>query len=262
MSRIALALALFFGTAAAGGRYSQSISLKVTDTKLTNGLGSLNPGGEFETKLNDNLSVGGEYGYNDAPKKVFVRWSRNGRDSKLGYVARLNLKDKSTDADVTYSRGATDLEVSLSPKLTEVSLSHKLNAGGCELTLNPKWEADGNRVTLRTRLDLNKGTNAVIELDLNEVSQDRNAVLRVAHRVDAKNRVTPVLDLKSGHMSYEWERALAGDGNTLTASINPNENVELVWKDSGARGAWTTKVNVPWGNAKGSDVTFQRKLKL
>ena len=61
--------------------------------------------------------------------------------------------------------------------------------------------------------------------------------------------------------SYEYERSL-GEGNSLTANINPNENIELSWKDSGARGAWTTKVNVPWGNAKGSDVTFQRKFNL
>jgi len=265
MSRIVLALAFFFGTAAAGSKYNPSISLKVTDTKLTNGLGSLNLGGEFETKLNDDLSVGAEYDYNEcenAPKQVFARWSKNDGDSKLGVLARLNLKGKSADADVTSSRGATDLEVNLdsarSTVVNEVSLSHKLNAGGRGLTLNPKWEADGNKATLRTRLNLNDDTHVELEGD---VSADRNAVLRVAHQVDASNRVTPELNLKSGHMTYEWERAL-GDGNTLTANINPNDKVELEWTDSGARGAWTTKVNVPWANAKDADVSFQRKFNL
>jgi hypothetical protein len=277
MSRIVLVLAFFFGTAAAI-RYIPSISLKVTDPKLTKkGLALGNLGGEFETKLNDDLSVGGEY--ENALKLLFVRWSRNGGDpdwtrnyggSKLNVLARMKFKGNSADADVTYSHDKTYLVVNLDSTrktiVNRASLSHKLKKiDGRWLTLNPKWKADGNKWALRARLDLNDNAHVEVEGDVFEKKKAvfHNAVLRVAYRVDESNRFTPELDLKSGRMSYEWERTL-GDGNSFTASINPNDKVMVEWKDvrrdSGARGAWTTRVNVPWGNSKDMDVTFQRRF--
>ena len=48
-----------------------------------------------------------------------------------------------------------------------------------------------------------------------------------------------------------------GDTTSVKTHINVKENIELEWTDSSA---WTTKVNVPWGNAKDLDVSFKREF--
>lgn len=277
MSRIVLALALFFGSASAGlpslsgivpdgllNNCRLSTTVNVKDTKL-NGLSGLNLGGNFETDVNDDLTVGADYDYNECentPHEVYARWSGNQGGGKVGVLARFNLNKKSTTAELSYSNSDTSLEAKIdsanSNVVEEVSASHKLSAAGHALTLAPKYETDGGKATLRTRFELNDDTHLELEGD---VSAPRSSLLRVSHRINANNAVTPELNLESGHMNYEYERSL-GEGNSLTANINPNENIELSWKDSGARGTWTTKVNVPWGNAKDADVSFKRNFNL
>ena len=120
--------------------------------------------------------------------------------------------------------------------------------------------SEGQKGSLSARLALNDATTLEVEGEADS-ARDVDYTLRVSHDVNDNNRVTPELNLKSGKMKYEWSRKLGGD-NVLTATASPNDNVELEWTDNGARGAWTTKVNMPWGNIEGSDVSFARKFNL
>ena len=128
------------------------------------------------------------------------------------------------------------------------------------LTLTPKYVSEGQKGSLSARLALNDATTLEVEGEADS-ARDVDYTVRVSHDVNDNNRVTPELNLKSGKMKYEWSRKLGGD-NVLTATASPNDNVELEWTDNGARGAWTTKVNMPWGNIEGSDVSFARKFNL
>jgi hypothetical protein len=262
MFRTIVVLALALGANARS--YNPSISLKVTDTKL-NGLGSLNLVGAMETELSDSLTVGAEYDYNEneqMPREVFARWSGDGGGGKLGVTGRLDLAKKAALASVSFSRGDTRVDAKVDSNnaavVEEVELNQRLSVGGRALSVNPKWVSAGNVVSARARLELNDVTHAEVEGEMNG-EKELDYTLRVSHEVNADNRVTPELNLKSGKMKYEWNRKLGGD-NSLKTTVTPSENVELEWNDNGARGAWTTKVNVPWGNSKDSDISFARKF--
>ena len=87
-----------------------STTVNVKATKL-NGLSGLNLGGNFETDVNDDLTVGADYDYNEnMPHEVYARWSGNQGGGKVGVLARLNLNKKSTTAELSYSNGDTSLE--------------------------------------------------------------------------------------------------------------------------------------------------------
>jgi hypothetical protein len=264
MYKALVVLALAFGANARS--YNPTISVKVTDTKL-NGLGSLNLAGSIETDLSDQLTVGAEYDYNECeqtPTEVYARWSGDGADGKVGLVGRLNLAKKSGNGEVSYAKGDTNINAKLDTTnaaiLEEVELTHGLKVQGKSLTLTPKYVSEGQKGSLSARLALNDATTLEVEGEADS-ARDVDYTVRVSHDVNDNNRVTPELNLKSGKMKYEWSRKLGGD-NVLTATASPNDNVELEWTDNGARGAWTTKVNMPWGNIEGSDVSFARKFNL
>jgi len=263
MFRSLVVLALALGANARS--YNPSISVKVTDTKL-NGLGSLNLVGSIETDLSDQLTVGAEYDYNECeqtPREVFARWrGKDSNNGQLGVTGRLDLAKQAGRGEVSYVHGDTRVDAKLDTAneavVEEVELSHRVGVRGRALTLVPKFVSAGTTGSLRARLELNDATHVEVEGEANK-ARNTAYTLRVSHDVDDNNRVTPELDLKSGKMKYEWHRKLGG-GNSLTTTVNPSENVELEWNDEGARGAWTTKVNVPWGNHANSDVSFARKF--
>ena len=100
------------------------------DTKL-NGLSGLNLGGNFETDVNDDLTVGADYDYNECentPHEVYARWSGNQGGGKVGVLARLNLNKKSTTAELSYSNGDTSLKAKVCALLSSLALPLALSA--------------------------------------------------------------------------------------------------------------------------------------
>merc|ERR1712013_623099 len=78
----------------------------------------------------------------------------------------------------------------------------------------------------------------------------------VSQQVDDKNRVAPTLT-SSGAMSLEYERSL-GDDSSVTATLKPNESIDVTWKDD----SWTASVNMPVDGTsiEGADVSIKREV--
>jgi hypothetical protein len=238
----------------------------VNDCKL-NGVSSLNLGGCLETDLNDETTVSINYDYNDLsngdlPKEVNVKWNHKDGGTSYGVDADLNLQDKSARADITVGTGDVSVTGSVDSQtkgyLTGAEATYNMNMGGKDCVLRPSWNCADNSGHLKVEADVNSDMKAELGMDLNA---DGDVTARVEYAINADNSIAPSFNLKDQSLTYEYTRRLA-DGSELTANVEPNKNVAIEWQDSAASGAWTTKMNVPWGNAGNSDISFKRSFDL
>merc|ERR1712072_1081804 len=117
--------------------------------------------------------------------------------------------------------------------------------GGKDCVFTPSWSAGDNSGHLKVEADINDDIKAEVGMDL---SKDGAATLRVDYAVNDDNSIAPEFNLKDQSMTWEFTHSFS-DGSELTANVEPNKNVALEWEDSSGNGGWTTKMNVPWGNA-------------
>jgi len=131
--------------------------------------------------------------------------------ARLTVTPRFNMEDDSRDVVVNYNNGDTDVKLTASADSQEVEINHSTGDTDIKLTAS----ADSQEVT-------------------------------VSQKIDDSNRVAPTIN-NSGDISVEWERSL-GDDSSLTATLKPNESIDVEWKDD----AWTANVNMP---LDGTDIT-------
>jgi len=125
-------------------------------------------------------------------------------DADVTVNPRYNLDTEQADVVVTYDAGDTSVELTASADAQSVKIDH--TAGDTDITLTASVDAQS---------------------------------LTISQKLDADNRIAPTIT-SAGDISVEWERSL-GDDNSLTATIKPNDAVDLEWKDA----AWTANINLP-----------------
>jgi hypothetical protein len=239
-----------------------STHASVSDCKLSGGVQSLNLGSTFETDLNDETVVSVDYDYNDLnngdlPKEVNVKWA----SGDYAVDADINLQDKSAKAEVTLNTGGNaytaHIDTAAANVVTSAEGTFNVDAGGNNVVLTPSWDVAEGKGHVKATADINSNMKAEVAADMNS---DPAFTVRVDYTVNDENSVGIEVD-RSGSMTYEYTRTLKG-GSEVVANFEPDKNIAIEWKDSAARGAWTTNVNVPWGNAAGSDISFKRSFDL
>jgi len=240
------------------GPTSQTLSASVKDTSV-NGIEGLNLKWSAPFKI-QNYDVGFKYSLGDfkkVPDSLFAKRSFDTNGDGVATVdADYNFADKtvgvaakwvSDKLGVTF--GATG---NTKDRVTEVSASSTQKLNGNQVTVEGRFNRLENKLDVSTKAAVDDIT-AQIDYD----SKDRNPVLSVSYKVDAKNVITPAVSLKDGDMSYRWNRKI--NGGEVDAKFHPGDNVEVEWKDNGSNGVWSTKANIPVNNHAATKVSFSRE---
>ena len=264
MKLSAIALLAFLGTAAAGAGKPQ-FSVQVRDGSFA-GLDGLDPSVSW-SGYTDVGDIDIDYGIDAAvqptdniaslPKSIwgkasksFGAWTASVRGEVAGVdfgSAAIEMNADSADDDlsikVTGSAGGSGFAVS------EVQATKGIDSNGARITINPRYnlETEDGDIEIGYSKD---DTNVKIT-----ASRDAQSVT-VSQQIDENNRVAPTLG-SDGSVSLEYERSL-GDGNSVTATLKPNEAIDIEWKDA----SWTASINMPVDGMSigGADVSIKREV--
>lgn len=281
----AIALFALFGTAAAG---RPSLSISVRDGNF-DGLDGLDPTLSWEGSSSSgdmDLSYGVEASARPTadiaslPRKI---WGKASTDiSGWGVSARADMNPQ--------DMGNADLEVNADNEDNDLSVNLVASAGSDfsvrSVEATKGLDANGGRITLTPRFNLEDDTRDVVvgysndstnvkltaSADAQEIEVEHNMgdtdlkltasagaqEVTVSQRIDGQNRIAPTIN-SNGDLSVEWERTL-GDDSSLTATLRPNESLDVEWKDD----AWTANVNMPIDgtNINGANVSIKRDVQF
>jgi len=189
------------------------------------------------------------------PRKVFGTLKTNIAGWGVSATGEKCMDSGSTDIEVSANNDDVDLSVhliaSLDGGVDSVSASKKIDVDGNSLTITPRFSVTDEAADVVVAY--NAGDTHV-ELTASQDSQEvvidhtmdsttikltasaDNQEVTVSQQVDDNNRIAPTVN-RNGDMSVEWERSLGAD-NLLTATLKPNESIEVEWKDD----AWTAEL--------------------
>jgi len=240
----------------------KSVSAAVKDTQV-DGLAGLNI--NWEAPFNfDKYVVGFRYHLGNlkkVPESLFAKRSFEtaGIEGTATVDADYHIGNKLLSADVRWASSNHDLEARAKAnnedRVTEVGLTTSQNVEGKKVILSADYNLLKKRLASSAKVTVDD-TTAQVNYD----NVDRDAVLKVSHKVDDRNTVEPSISLKSGHMTYGWTRALNG-GGSVQAVYNPGETVDVTWKDNGANGVWNTKASIPVDDHSSTTISFSRDWK-
>ena len=212
------------------------VSAAVKDTSV-NGLEGLNI--NWEAPFNfDKYVVGFRYHLGNlkkVPESLFAKRSieTTGVEGVATVDADYNINSKVISADAKWVAKGRDLEArakaNSEDRVTEIGLSTSQDVEGKKVLLSADYNLQKKKLAGSAKVTIDD-TTAEVKYD----NVDKDAVLKVSHKVDAKNTVEPSISLKSGHMTYGWTRAW--NGGSVETVYNPGETVDVTWKDTGANG--------------------------
>ena len=206
--------------------------------------------------------------------------------ASLNINPRHDLESGETDVVVSYDNGGTNVVLTASADSQEVSAKHDMgdtqigvtaSADGQEVSIDHSMgdtqiglvaSADSQVVTVgHTAGDTKLGL--VASADSQEVTVDHTAGdtnIKLTASADEQevtitqkmgdDTLSPTFN-NAGDISVAWERDL-GDDNSLTATLKPNESLDIEWND----GDWTASVNCGLDgiNVSGADVSIKRDI--
>ena len=138
---------------------------------------------------------------------------------------RYNMASEEADVVVGWDNGDTNVQLTASADSQEVNVKHRIDNTNIELTAS----ADNQEVKIDHQVD-----NTNIKLTASADNQE----VTVSQQLDDANRISPTIN-NHGDISVEWERSL-GDDSSLTATLKPNDSLNLEWKDND----WTANVDM------------------
>lgn len=137
-------------------------------------------------------------------------------------------------------------------KLSEVSLESTQSVKDAKVTFSGVFDNLKKKFNVAAKVS-NDDIGAKVQYD----TSDKDPVLTVFKSLDSNNVVSPSVSLKSGAVSYKWNRKF--NGGEVEAKFNPGDNLALEWTDKGAYGEWVTKADIPVDNQAGTKISFSRK---
>jgi hypothetical protein len=146
---------------------------------------------------------------------------------------RYNVGTEEADVVVGWDNGDTNVKLTASAGSQEVNVKHRIDNTNIELNASQ----DSQSVIVDHQMD-NTNVKLTASADAQEVT--------VSQQLDANNRISPTVNNK-GDVSVEWQRTL-GDDSSLTATLKPNESLNIEWKDND----WTANVDM---GLDGTDIT-------
>ena len=167
-----------------------------------------------------------------------------------------NIAEKVFSADATWAAKSTDLELSASgnsvDQLTDVGFVTKVNLGETKTTLTGNYNLLKKKLASALKVDYAK-TSAQMSYD----TVDKDPILKMTQEIDPYNSFSPWLSFKTSNLAYSWTHILSS-GQSVKTTMGPLDKVEIVWKDKGASGVWTTKLDVPLNDPSRAKVSLAR----
>lgn len=257
-AHLLLALAVFCVAVSGKAPTSKSISASVKDTSV-NGLEGLNINWEAPFKLDDYI-VGFRYALGNikkAPESLFAKRSYDTPllEGSATVDVDYNLDSKVFAVESRWISKKDDFEVSAKgdskDKITSIGAATSQNVEGKDVILTSTYDLIKKKLLGSAKVTVDD-TTVKIQYD----TVDKNALLSVAQRLDDKNTVTPSISLKTGDMTYGWKRSW--NGGSVDTTYCPGDRVDVVWKDEGANGVWTTKAEIPVDDHSATKISFSR----
>jgi hypothetical protein len=261
MKLSAVVIAAVAGTAAAG---KPQLSISVRDGNF-DGLDGLDPtlswensgrAGDLDISYGVESSVRPTTDIASLPRKV---WGKASTDvSGWGVSARADVNAQDLNN--------ADLQLDADNKNADLSLRLTARAGDGfnvrSVQATKGFDANGARVTVTPRLDL-ENDNRDVEVNWNNdrtnvrlTASADNQEVTISQQLDSDNKISPTINNR-GDISVAWERRLSDD-SALTASLKPNDNLNVEWRDN----AWTANINMPIDgtNINGANVSIKRDV--
>jgi len=257
-SRLLVAIAVIVALVNASIPDAKSVSASVRDTSV-DGFEGINLKWEAPFKFDDYV-VGFRYHLGNLkklPQSLFAKrkFATDNFDGTANVDLDYDVEDKVLRVDAKWRNKKDDLEISANgdtkDRLREIGIQTKRVIEGKNVELNGQYNL----------LDKKLGGSAKVNVDDTSVevsydNVDKDPRVKVDHKFDSKNTISPAINLKSREMSYGWTRKW--EGGSVEAVYHPGDRVDVNWKDEGSNGVWNTKAEIPVDDVKSSKVTFSR----
>jgi len=257
----AISLLTILGVASAG---RPQLSITVSDGSFA-GLDGLDPSiswsgssssGEVDLEYGVDLAAKPTTDIASLPKKI---WGKASTDIG-GWATTVSADVEGTDfSGASYDVDAENGDMSLSLTASSsgvhtVSATKGFASGDADVTVSPSYNLDTEEADVvvtydagDTSVELTASADAQSvkidhstgDTDISLTASVDEQSLTISQQIDDENKISPTIT-SAGDLSVEWERSLGGD-NSLTATVKPNDAVDLEWKDD----AWTASINLP-----------------
>lgn len=84
---------------------------------------------------------------------------------------------------------------------------------------------------------------------------DGEIVLKGSQQINDRNSFSSSVALKSRKMTYDWTRKWQG-GSLSSTFLPSDKKLNLVWRDDGATGTWTTQATLPLDDMSNTKISF------
>mmetsp|Transcript_16371 Transcript_16371/g.24001 ORF Transcript_16371/g.24001 Transcript_16371/m.24001 type:complete len:265 (+) Transcript_16371:66-860(+) len=255
-------LLVIIGVAAAG---RPQLSIKLKDGNFAD-LGCLDPSisweasrktGEIDFEGGINIVPQATNDFASLPKSVWGKASA----SILGWgvsarAAVGSANSSSADIEIEANEDQSDVSFKMFGSLTDLSFS------ASKIEATKTMHADGANISVTPRYDLDTEEGDLVmsyskdDVKLEVMSSKQDHAVSYSQQLDDENRLGGSMT-KSGSVSLEWERALAGD-KSVTAILKPNESIDVEWNDD----PWKVNMNIAIDGASivGPTVSITRDL--
>jgi len=142
-------------------------------------------------------------------------------DASITVNPRYNIDSEEADVVLNYDAGDTSVELTASADAQSVKIEH---------------------VSGDTSIEINASADS--------------QTLTITQQLDEDNTISPTIT-SDGGISLKWECDL-GDGDSISATVTPNESLDVEWNDAG----WTANINMPieGTSIKGANVSVKKDI--
>jgi hypothetical protein len=242
-------------------KYFQAVTASIKDTTV-DGVEGFNINWEAPFKFDDYV-VGFRYAlgnFRKAPESLFAKKSfETPGDAEATVDVDYNVDSKVVSATAKWatkdSKYDLELEGNSDDIVTLVTATTKQDVDDYKVKLSAGYDLLKKKIFGKSEITLDDTT-----IGLSGDNVDKDAILKVSHKLDSKNTLEPTLSLKTGDITYGFIRELEG-GGSVEGTLFPGEKFDVKWKDNGANGVWTTKASIPVKETENTKITFSRDWK-
>ena len=160
--------------------------------------------------------------------------------------------------DAKWNAKSTNLEISASGntenRFTGAGFKTSRDIEGKNVVIDGSYDRLLKKVAGSAKVEQD---DTSVQLSYDNIAKDPK--LKVSHKLDDANTVSPEISLKSKNIAYGWTREW--NGGSVEAVYRPSDKVDVKWKDNGANGVWTTKAEIPIDDYSATKISFSRDWK-
>jgi hypothetical protein len=90
-------------------------------------------------------------------------------------------------------------------------------------------------------------SRATLDVPYNYNNPTRPSTLTIEHTLNERHKVAPQINLRTGHITYQWDVALSDQNeSSLQTRVDPLRDISITWTDVAAsgKGQWVTDIRL------------------